>query len=185
MLPAPARAALLSGLLLAALLLAAAAATAACGYANPYGSTAPAAGVQSSSSPSPHSSASATTGGDSFTAGAGVSPVELPDGLEYIDLKVGHGAAAKSGEKVSVQYTGWLSDGHSFDSSWSRGQPFTFTLGKGQVIKGWDEGVPGLRVGGKRKLIIPPALGYGSQGQPPTIPANSTLTFEVTLVSIG
>ncbi|MGH7777371.1 MAG: FKBP-type peptidyl-prolyl cis-trans isomerase [Candidatus Dormibacterales bacterium] len=178
MLPAAARTAFL-----AALLLAAAAATAACGYANPYGSTAPAAGVQTSSSPSPH--ASATTGGDSFTAGAGVSPVELSDGLEYIDLKVGHGAAAKSGEKISVQYTGWLSNGSSFDSSWSRGQPFTFTVGKGQVIKGWDEGVPGMRVGGKRKLIIPPALGYGSQGQPPTIPANSTLTFEVTLVSIG
>ena len=168
----------------AAGLAAALAALAACGYSNPYVSSGQAAGV-SSSTTTPSPSSSANTGGDSFTAGAGQSPVELSDGLEYIDLKVGNGAVAKSGTKVSVQYTGWLSSGTSFDSSWSRGQPFTFTLGLGQVIKGWDEGVAGMRVGGKRKLIIPPSLAYGSKGQPPTIPANATLTFEVTLVSVG
>lgn len=112
--------------------------------------------------------------------------VTLPGGLKYIDVKVGNGTAAKSGDTISVQYTGWLeSNGTKFDSSYSHGgQPYQFPLGKGQVIPGWDEGVVGMKVGGERRLIIPPSLAYGASGQPPTIPANATLIFDVTLVSI-
>ncbi|MGH7903631.1 MAG: FKBP-type peptidyl-prolyl cis-trans isomerase [Candidatus Dormibacteraceae bacterium] len=159
-----------------------------CGYANPYspGSAAATTVVPSASAsaaPSPAMSPTPAPGGDSFTAGAGLRPVEFADGLEYIDLKAGTGATARTGAKVSVQYTGWLSSGKVFDSSWTRGRPFSFTLGQGQVIKGWDEGVVGMKVGGKRKLIIPPGLGYGAKGHPPVIPGGATLTFEVTLLT--
>jgi FKBP-type peptidyl-prolyl cis-trans isomerase len=107
-----------------------------------------------------------------------------PSGLEYLDVVVGTGAVAKAGQQVSVHYTGWLADGSSFDSSVSRGQPFAFALGRGQVIKGWDEGVSGMRIGGKRRLIIPAALGYGARGAPGAIPPNATLIFDVELLDV-
>jgi len=105
-------------------------------------------------------------------------------GLQYIDLIVGPGNVAKSGMLVKVHYTGWLTNGKKFDSSVDRGQPFQFSLGGGQVIKGWDEGVAGMKIGGKRKLIIPSDLGYGPQGAGADIPPNSTLVFEVELLGI-
>ena len=108
----------------------------------------------------------------------------MPDGLQYWDIKVGEGPAAVQGKPVQVHYTGWLTNGKKFDSSVDRGQPFTFTLGAGQVIKGWDEGVAGMKVGGKRQLKIPPALGYGAQGAGP-IPPNSILIFDVELLGIS
>ena len=100
------------------------------------------------------------------------------------DFIVGNGPEAKSGDQVSVHYTGTLADGTKFDSSLDRGQPFSFPLGKGRVIPGWDKGVVGMKVGGKRKLIIPGAEGYGEQGYPGLIPPNATLVFEVELVRI-
>ncbi len=106
-----------------------------------------------------------------------------PSTLQSTDLVVGTGAEAASGQKVKVHYTGTLTDGTKFDSSVDRGQPFEFTLGVGQVIKGWDQGVVGMKVGGKRKLVIPPDLGYGPQANG-KIPANSTLVFEVELLSV-
>jgi peptidylprolyl isomerase len=117
--------------------------------------------------------------------------VQLPTGpapanLVVKDLKPGTGAEAKAGDQVSVQYTGVLyDDGSKFDSSYDHGQPFAFKLGGGQVIPGWDQGVAGMKVGGRRELIIPPDLAYGAQGQPPTIPANATLVFVIDLVSVG
>jgi FKBP-type peptidyl-prolyl cis-trans isomerase len=105
-------------------------------------------------------------------------------GLQVIDEVVGNGQEAKTGDTVSVNYTGWLADGTKFDSSYDRNQTFDFTLGAGNVIKGWDEGVVGMKVGGKRKLIIPPDLAYGATGYAPVIPANATLTFEIELVAI-
>jgi peptidylprolyl isomerase len=113
---------------------------------------------------------------------------EMPDGLKYTDTKTGDGATAKAGNKVSVHYTGWLSDngskGKKFDSSVDRGQPFQFTLGAKQVIAGWDEGVAGMKVGGKRTLTIPPELGYGARGAPGAIPPNATLIFDVELLQV-
>ena len=106
-----------------------------------------------------------------------------PSGLQYEDTVLGTGAIAKAGQHVSVHYTGWLFNdgvqGAKFDSSKDRGQPFTFGLGAGQVIKGWDEGVQGMSVGGTRRLIIPAALGYGARGAGGAIPPNATLLFEV------
>ena len=107
-----------------------------------------------------------------------------PSGLKYEDLKEGEGPVAKKGDTVEVHYTGWLKDGKKFDSSVDRGRPFSFELGAGMVIKGWDEGVAGMKAGGKRKLTIPPELGYGPNGYPPVIPPNSTLVFEVELLDI-
>jgi FKBP-type peptidyl-prolyl cis-trans isomerase FkpA len=107
-----------------------------------------------------------------------------PSGLQYDDLVVGEGAAARSGQYVTVHYTGWLEDGKKFDSSLDRGDPFAFNLGKGQVIAGWDEGVQGMKVGGKRKLTIPPDLGYGQFGAGGVIPPNATLLFEVELLGV-
>lgn len=106
-----------------------------------------------------------------------------PDGLVLEDIKVGTGAEAKAGQKVSVHYTGWLTNGTKFDSSVDHGAPFEFNLGGGQVIKGWDEGVAGMKVGGKRKLTIPPQLGYGARGVG-KIPPNSTLVFDVELLGV-
>src|SRR5580700_6103379 len=114
--------------------------------------------------------------------------IEMPNGLKYTDTKAGDGAAATPGNKVSVHYTGWLSDngakGKKFDSSVDRGQPFQFTLGARQVIAGWDEGVAGMKVGGTRTLTIPPELGYGARGAPGAIPPNATLIFDVELLQV-
>ncbi len=104
--------------------------------------------------------------------------------LQKIDVVVGKGAEAKSGDNVSVHYTGTLENGEKFDSSKDRNQPFEFKLGQGRVIPGWDQGVPGMKVGGKRKLIIPPSLGYGARGAGPKIPPNSVLLFDVELIGI-
>jgi len=106
------------------------------------------------------------------------------DGLQYWDIKVGTGAAAAAGHAVKVHYTGWLTNGTKFDSSVDRGEPFSFSLGAGQVIKGWDEGVAGMKIGGKRQLRIPPELGYGSRGAGGVIPANATLIFDVELLGV-
>lgn len=105
-------------------------------------------------------------------------------GLQYWDIKVGTGPVAEKGQMVKVHYTGWLTTGKKFDSSVDRGEPFTFNLGEGQVIKGWDEGVAGMKVGGKRQLRIPPDLGYGSQGAGGVIPPNATLIFDVELLGV-
>ncbi len=114
--------------------------------------------------------------------------IEMADGLKYTDTKVGDGATAAAGDKVSVQYTGWLykdgAKGAKFDSSRDRGQPFQFTLGAHQVIAGWDEGVAGMKVGGERILIIPPELGYGARGAGGVIPPNATLMFDVELLGV-
>jgi FKBP-type peptidyl-prolyl cis-trans isomerase FkpA len=108
----------------------------------------------------------------------------MADGLKFTDDQVGTGAEALAGKTVSVHYTGWLTDGTKFDSSKDRGQPFSFPLGAGRVIKGWDEGVAGMKVGGKRTLVIPPDLGYGARGAPGAIPPNATLKFEVELLDV-
>ncbi len=105
-------------------------------------------------------------------------------GLKYEDLEEGTGTEAEAGKQVTVHYTGWLVDGTKFDSSLDRNQPFSFALGKGQVIRGWDEGVQGMKVGGKRKLTIPPQLGYGARGAGGVIPPNATLAFEVELLEV-
>ena len=107
-----------------------------------------------------------------------------PSGLGYIDIVVGTGGSPKSGDTVTVHYTGFLTNGTKFDSSVDRGQPFSFAIGIGQVIKGWDEGVMSMKVGGKRKLVIPPQLGYGSRGAGAVIPPNSELIFDVELLGI-
>lgn len=111
--------------------------------------------------------------------------VTTKSGLKYVDQKVGEGPEVKSGDTVSVHYTGWLKDGKKFDSSKDRGQPFPVPVGQGRVIKGWDEGLQGMKVGGKRKLIIPPDLAYGARGAGGVIPPNAELTFEVELLKIG
>ena len=105
--------------------------------------------------------------------------------LQMEDLTVGTGAVAKSGQNVEVHYVGTLTNGKKFDSSRDRGEGFTFELGAGEVIKGWDQGVAGMKVGGLRKLTIPPELAYGARGYPPVIPPNSTLVFEVELLGVG
>jgi FKBP-type peptidyl-prolyl cis-trans isomerase FkpA len=111
--------------------------------------------------------------------------ITMADGLKVTDDQVGTGAEAQPGKTVSVHYTGWLLDGTKFDSSRDRNQPFSFPLGGGQVIKGWDEGVAGMKVGGKRTLVIPPDLGYGARGAGGVIPPNATLKFEVELLSVN
>ena len=155
----------------------------ACGYSDPYASTNPIANESPGrATPSP--------GADDFHAGDGLTPIVFPDGLKSIDLKVGTGTVARPGDDATVQYTGWFADGTLFDSSRARNQPFSFSIGKGQVIPGWDEGVPGMAAGGQRKLIIPASLAYGAQGQtdPSTgqtiIPPNATLVFEIELISV-
>ncbi len=133
-------------------------------------------------------------GGDALTApGDGIpdppasaqAPVTTSSGLTYQDFVVGTGATAVAGRAVTVHYTGWLEDGTKFDSSVDRGTPFTFTLGIGSVIAGWEEGVVGMQAGGTRRLLIPPALGYGSRGAGGVIPPNSTLIFDVHLLAVA
>jgi FKBP-type peptidyl-prolyl cis-trans isomerase len=110
--------------------------------------------------------------------------VKTASGLIYWDIRVGNGEVAKEGNHVRVHYTGWLTTGKKFDSSVDAGKPFDFTIGNGEVIKGWEEGVAGMRVGGKRQLRIPPDLGYGADGSPDTIPPNATLIFDVQLLGV-
>jgi len=105
-------------------------------------------------------------------------------GLQYIDTVVGSGASPVAGKRVSVHYTGTLENGKKFDSSRDRGKPFAFVIGRGKVIAGWDEGVMGMRVGGRRQLIIPPELGYGERGVPGVIPPGATLLFDVELLEV-
>ena len=109
---------------------------------------------------------------------------KLPSGLQYEDMVVGSGKMAEPGMNVSVHYTGWLTDGTKFDTSLDRNQAFQFQLGAGMVIRGWDEGVKGMRIGGKRKLTIPPDMGYGAQGAGGVIPPNATLVFDVELLDV-
>jgi FKBP-type peptidyl-prolyl cis-trans isomerase len=149
----------------------------ACGYPDPTVDSGPVA----TTTVAPPSS---TAGGDDFAAGANKTPIKLPDGLQYADVKVGDGAVVGKTDTVSVQYTGWLmANGKKFDSSRDRGEPFEVQLGQHQVISGWDEGIPGMKVGGQRRLTLPPALAYGDQGAPPTIPAKATLVFLVEVLS--
>jgi len=152
----------------------------------------------SSSTATGSSASTTTTSTTSSTTGSGMSAtartetpavpapeVTTPSGLRYQDLVVGTGAEATAGRAVSVHYTGWLVDGTKFDSSVDRGRPYPFTLGAGDVIRGWDEGVAGMKVGGKRKLTIPPNLAYGPGGRPPVIPPNATLVFDVELLGVN
>ena len=122
-----------------------------------------------------------TASGPTKVTGA---PTKTASGLEYWDIKVGTGAVAQSGNHVKVDYTGWLTTGKKFDSSVGTGHPFDFMLGASQVIKGWDEGVAGMKVGGKRQLRIPPDLAYGKAGYSTVIPPDSTLIFDVRLVDV-
>jgi hypothetical protein len=161
---------------------------AACGYSDPYVSAGPVA----NESPGPTAAPSPSPGTDDFNAGAGLKVVTYPDGLKYIDLAVGPGAVAQTGMNVTVQYTGWFTSGKVFDTSRQPGRsPFTVQIGRAQVIAGWDEGIPGMKVGGKRKLIIPGALAYGASGQTDqttgtvVIPPNATLIFQVELLSVA
>ena len=114
-----------------------------------------------------------------------MSVTTTASGLQIEELRIGHGDAASAGHFVTVHYTGWLSDGKKFDSSKDRGDPFEFPLGEGSVIAGWDEGVQGMKVGGIRKLTIPPNLAYGARGAGGVIPPNATLLFEVELLEVA
>jgi len=122
-----------------------------------------------------------------FSASLGVDTTTMtkaPAGFWYTDVAVGQGDEARQGSTVRVHYTGWLPDGTKFDSSRDRGEPFAFTLGAGQVIAGWDEGVKGMKAGGRRKLVLPPQLAYGEEGAPPAIPPRSTLVFDVEVLEV-
>jgi FKBP-type peptidyl-prolyl cis-trans isomerase len=125
--------------------------------------------------------ATSNTNAPSKVTGDGVTTAS---GLIYWDIRVGNGEVAKEGSHVRVHYTGWLTTGKKFDSSVDAGKPFDFTIGNGEVIKGWEEGVAGMRLGGKRQLRIPPGLGYGADGYPPIIPANATLIFDIQLLGV-
>ena len=122
--------------------------------------------------------------GASFSGAEKEKPVETSSGLQYLDLVKGPGREAHVGETASVHNTGWFKDDTKFDSSLDRGQPFQFRLGAGRVIRGWDEGIVGMNIGSKRKLIIPPHLGYGKRGAGRVIPPNATLIFEVELLDL-
>jgi FKBP-type peptidyl-prolyl cis-trans isomerase len=120
--------------------------------------------------------------GKTKLAQVNASKVTTASGLQYVDEVVGNGPMPKPGQTVSVHYTGWLTNGQKFDSSVDRGSPFEFVLGQGQVIRGWDEGVASMKIGGKRKLTIPPDLAYGNRGAGGVIPPNATLVFQVELL---
>ena len=140
------------------------------------------------SQPSGSASAAPTAQPSAKPAEPQAKPAETPpptnEKLEIKDLVVGKGTEAKTGDSVKVHYVGTLPDGKEFDSSKKHNQPFDFELGAGRVIKGWDQGVVGMKIGGKRKLTVPPSLGYGARGFPPVIPPNSTLIFEVELLEV-
>jgi FKBP-type peptidyl-prolyl cis-trans isomerase len=140
--------------------------------------------TSSATTAAPSGTAPAAASGAATTATAAAKEITMPNGLKYEDLKVGDGQLAETGMTAQVHYTGWLTDGTKFDSSVDRGQPFSFKLGAGQVIRGWDEGVKGMRVGGKRKLTIPPDMGYGAAGAGGVIPPNATLIFDVELLGL-
>ena len=164
----------------------AAVALASCGYPAVANSSGPAA-VVSTTTPTPTGTV------DNFNEGDNRTPVKFPDGLKIIDLKVGNGETVRRGATIQADYTGWLANGTEFDSSRPRGAPLCVILDPNAtssgnctgVIPGWIEGVPGMKVGGRRKLIIPPALAYGSRGASPQIPPNATITFIVQVVSIA
>jgi peptidylprolyl isomerase len=128
------------------------------------------------------------TSDDNASAQSAAKPVTTSSGLQIVDTKVGAGASPKTGQTAVVHYTGWLSNngskGAKFDSSVDRNEPFEFPLGQGRVIKGWDEGVASMKIGGKRTLIVPPALGYGARGAGGVIPPNATLIFDVELLGV-
>ena len=135
----------------------------------------------SASSSSPGAVSKPAAGSSGLSGGV----VTLPSGLKYEDLRVGEGPVAETGMKAQVHYTGWLTDGTQFDSSLNSGRPYPFTIGAGSVIRGWDLGIQGMKVGGKRKLTIPSELGYGAAGYGGgQIPPNATLIFEVELVNV-
>ena len=115
---------------------------------------------------------------------SGGNEITTPSGLKYTDIVEGTGPSPRAGQTVVVHYTGTLENGKKFDSSRDSGQPAEFKIGVGRVIKGWDEGLMTMKVGGRRKLVIPPAIGYGALGKPPTIPGNSTLIFDVELLDL-
>jgi FKBP-type peptidyl-prolyl cis-trans isomerase FkpA len=112
------------------------------------------------------------------------TPQPTGSGLQIVEIEAGTGPEARTGQEVTVHYTGWLTDGTKFDSSRDRGEPFKFGLGRGQVIRGWDEGVAGMKVGGRRRLVIPPELGYGARGAGGAIPGGATLLFNVELLGV-
>jgi FKBP-type peptidyl-prolyl cis-trans isomerase len=148
----------------------------------PTSVSAPVAGEPSASASS--AAAPASGSASSSAPSGGAAGGVRADGLVITTLKPGSGPAAKAGDRVSVHYVGTLTDGTKFDSSRDHGSPFTFELGEGHVIKGWEKGIVGMQVGEVRKLVIPPELAYGERGHPPVIPANATLVFEVELLAI-
>lgn len=164
---------------------------AACGGGDSGGSSSEQPADSPSGGPTPSAEETVTALADSISKDTKTKPVVAipaggtPDKLTIKDIVTGKGKAAKKGDTVNVQYVGssW-STGAEFDSSWGKGQPFSFTLGAGNVIQGWDQGVAGMKPGGRRLLVVPPDLGYGAQGQPPTIAPNETLAFVVDLEDV-
>ena len=138
--------------------------------------------TKQAAAPAKKSAAAPVAGGPTIVTG---DPVTTPSGLKYWNIRVGTGSKAIDGMNVMVHYTGWLANGKKFDSSVDRKEPFQFALGRGQVIKGWEEGVTGMRAGGKRQLRIPPDLAYGAKGFGTVIPPGATLIFDIELLAVN